>query len=916
MGILLNRGSSSTPSSHLGAPGSATGTSSSSAENNHMDHNTPNHSTRSPGPSQQTPRQLFHYPNPHNLTAETVAALPPPGQSGPSTFTFSPGSRYLSFLSSTHGNISPSPSFHHGQNMSPAPNSRLRSMSNVGMVNTNGERRLCCIDMDKNNGYNQNVHGQVFSLLDSSTLEISETGDSQLSLEERLRRERQRLHATGVTQFSWSTVSPSPHDIKNVNNNAATGEKGLSNVSIYKGSQFNIKGTVQTSTSSRGTTEVLLHDPDSDEREGIEGTKVEEPRMKNDVNMSYDNNNKNMDEDENLRILIPLRGNIYVQDGIGAPLRLIYDKNTSLNNVFLSNPNSESNGNTTKQNRRNSGSAIGRDNGAIDPQLSPDGTMVAFVVAGEIYVIDASSHPKQQTKISSDLNGNCTDKPSSARVPVRITFGASNIGDDNDPHHSCITHGLADFVAQEEMDRYRGFWWNPTSDGIVFTKVDETDVPPYRINHQGRDGTGSSTYEDHRYPFAGEQNPKVSLGFISVDRQIIVNEDAQQAKKSWVHDVKWLDSPSMADEYLARVCFLPDGCVCAQWQNRAQDTLVMVRTDVYTGESSILLTETTHVWINLHHMLRILPAPISPYPNLKNTLPKGSFSFLFASERSGYSHLYLYTYIGGSKKEAILIRAVSAGKWVVENIVGVNMNKNLVYVTGTFDSPLERHLYSLPIVDVDDNKNKSTDIENSSASRLRIKAVFDSLTGNIDSSPIPPPKPTRLTIDRGMHSVVMDKYCKYVVDTSSDLRRPSSVKVFAVEDTLKLLFVLHDVAGHDDKAGSAIGNSYAPPELISFKTSDDTEELHAAVYLPDPKVSRKKHICIIIVQRTSHHCSHLTLQFVVFRFKCKDSWPRSISTYRLCLWRSPCSTCQSIMVTISGYACTAPSLTWICRCEV
>mmetsp|Transcript_20846 Transcript_20846/g.24141 ORF Transcript_20846/g.24141 Transcript_20846/m.24141 type:complete len:217 (-) Transcript_20846:11-661(-) len=63
-------------------------------------------------------------------------------------------------------------------------------------------------------------------------------------------------------------------------------------------------------------------------------------------------------------------------------------------------------------------------------------------------------------------------------------------------HGRSVTHGLADFVAQEEMDRYRGFWWDEKSNGILFVRVDDSCVPQYRIAYQGRDGVagGESNY--------------------------------------------------------------------------------------------------------------------------------------------------------------------------------------------------------------------------------------------------------------------------------------------------------------------------------------------------------------------------------------------------------------------------------------
>jgi len=47
-------------------------------------------------------------------------------------------------------------------------------------------------------------------------------------------------------------------------------------------------------------------------------------------------------------------------------------------------------------------------------------------------------------------------------APARLTFGARENG---------MSNGLADFVAQEEMDRYRGFWWSPDSRKIAYTQV-------------------------------------------------------------------------------------------------------------------------------------------------------------------------------------------------------------------------------------------------------------------------------------------------------------------------------------------------------------------------------------------------------------------------------------------------------------
>jgi dipeptidyl-peptidase-4 len=113
--------------------------------------------------------------------------------------------------------------------------------------------------------------------------------------------------------------------------------------------------------------------------------------------------------------------------------------------------------------------------------------------------------------------------------------------------------------------------------------------------------------------------------------------------------------------------------------------------------------------------------------------------------------------------------------------------------------------------------------------------------------------PTRLTVESGMHSIVMDDNCRYFVDTCSDLGRPTTVKIYELPtDTrlnVKRILTLYD-AVQDDKfmptiktmtngkrnESTDLVKNLPPPELLSFPTSDGTATLHAAIYKPDPKI--------------------------------------------------------------------------------
>jgi len=164
---------------------------------------------------------------------------------------------------------------------------------------------------------------------------------------------------------------------------------------------------------------------------------------------------------EGERVVVPLDGNVYVQDGRDGSLRCVYNKDLFSTASSSSSMSDES---TSKS------GVVGRDSSAIDPHLSPTSSHVAFVIAGDIYTVSASS-----TKPNSTLR--------------RVTFGGSVDG---------VMCGLADFIAQEEMDRYRGYWWEPEGKGIAFQEVREEHIPEFRISHSGSSETGGAAVEDHR----------------------------------------------------------------------------------------------------------------------------------------------------------------------------------------------------------------------------------------------------------------------------------------------------------------------------------------------------------------------------------------------------------------------------------
>jgi dipeptidyl-peptidase-4 len=269
------------------------------------------------------------------------------------------------------------------------------------------------------------------------------------------------------------------------------------------------------------------------------------------------------------------------------------------------------------------------DHPLLDPQISPDGEWVAFVQDAEVYVV-----------------------PFTGGTPRQLTHGARGTGK---------TNGLAEFVAQEEMDRRSGFWWSPDSRWIAFEEVDETHIPIYRIIHQGKDYTGEGAQEDHRYPFAGQPNALVRLGVISIDGGEPV----------------WLDLGAEPDIYLVRVHWLPDGRLSAQIENRQQTELELTVYEIPGGQRKTLLREVNETWINLNNLFKPLG---QPYQGKQGC-------FIWGSERSGFRHLYLFDGQGQ------LLQPLTAGEWIVDSLAGVDESAGQVYFTATLDDPRETHLY-------------------------------------------------------------------------------------------------------------------------------------------------------------------------------------------------------------------------------
>jgi dipeptidyl-peptidase-4 len=125
--------------------------------------------------------------------------------------------------------------------------------------------------------------------------------------------------------------------------------------------------------------------------------------------------------------------------------------------------------------------------GIVDYHWAPDGRRLLFPLGGELYLYDLGAEPGAQVRQLTNGEGFATDpkvSPKGGYVSFirgrdlwvidladgrshRLTSDGSEV----------IGNGVAEFVADEEMDRHTGYWWAPDDSAIAYARIDESPVP-------------------------------------------------------------------------------------------------------------------------------------------------------------------------------------------------------------------------------------------------------------------------------------------------------------------------------------------------------------------------------------------------------------------------------------------------------
>lgn len=216
-----------------------------------------------------------------------------------------------------------------------------------------------------------------------------------------------------------------------------------------------------------------------------------------------------------------------------------------------------------------------------------DCTVVAFTLEGRLFAGGLLSGRARPLEVTGPVFDPRPD-PKARRVAyvcgstlrVAELDGSSRcIADDES---DTVSWGSADFIAAEEMGRFRGFWWSPDGNTLAACRVDTAAVNEWVIADPAHPERPAKTI---RYPAAGTPNAEVTLHLIDLD--------------GTRHDVDW-DRDFFP--YLAAVRWSAGGLVLLV-QSRDQQGSMAILVDTSRastrGETTVLAHDYDDAWVEL-----------------------------------------------------------------------------------------------------------------------------------------------------------------------------------------------------------------------------------------------------------------------------------------------------------------------------
>lgn len=225
-----------------------------------------------------------------------------------------------------------------------------------------------------------------------------------------------------------------------------------------------------------------------------------------------------------------------------------------------------------------------------------------------------------------------------------------------------VIYGAPDWCYEEEFGVVNTIRWSGDDVTLAFVRFDETDVPEYSFDIYSGYCNPDPQYDlypgqyRYKYPLAGFPVSKVSAVAYNLDNET----------------TKTMQLPLAADDYIPSFEFDHAGTsLMIMALNHDQNHLRLYSVNPGSTVARQILEETSDAWLS---------------PGAYQTVSYEKDGFVIASDRSGWRHLYLYSYSG------TLRRQITSGEYNVTAYYGSDPASGAYYFQTTQLGAINRNI--------------------------------------------------------------------------------------------------------------------------------------------------------------------------------------------------------------------------------
>ena len=340
-----------------------------------------------------------------------------------------------------------------------------------------------------------------------------------------------------------------------------------------------------------------------------------------------------------------------------------------------------------------------------EPELSPDGTKVAYAKENNLYLFNLKT--KQTTQLTTD--------------------GVAG----------SIINGITDWGYEEEFAFVQAFAWNSSGTKIAFLRFDESNVPNFSMDVYGQD-LYQYQYQ-FKYPKAGEENAKVSLHMLDVSSGAI--SEVNLGNPYYIPRIKWMNNA----DYLS-----------VRTLNRHQNIMKLIAVNAKDNSTEVLLEETDDAYVDVTDDLTFLEDDSFIWTSerdghnhvylydqdgkLMNQITKGPWevTHYYGYDQANDRIFYQSTENGSINRDVYHISSNGSDKTRLTNKEGTNgasFSSDYSYFINTYSSATTPYEFTLhkasngkKVADIKDNKALLEQLEGYNLAKKEFSTI--SINGN------------------------------------------------------------------------------------------------------------------------------------------------------------------------------------------